>query len=244
MLAGARPKPAPARSPGLSMAAAAAAGAAAASVAIVASATSAPAAEPTAAREQQQLQLHAQGFRVVRLEDADRQNSKYMNEAAALLAAQWPKYGVDVRKRSLMVYLKERAAASAVALPCIQLLIEGESDTAMAHCKLRAVKSSGGQPAAAMVSVVVDPAMRGRGVGRTLVSEAEAAAAAAGCASMYLYVSTHPAACDIKAFPGRMPACCRPCPPTPGLTNSTPPAATRRPASPRSVCRRRPRRTG
>ena len=48
----------------------------------------------------------------MRLEDAHRQNPKYMNEAAALLAAQWPKYGVDVRKRSLMAYLKERAAAA------------------------------------------------------------------------------------------------------------------------------------
>ena len=71
-----------------------------------------------------------------------------------------------MRKRSLTVYLKE-ATASAAELPCILLLIESESDATMAHCKLCAVKSSAGQPAAAMVSVVVDQSMRGRGVGRS-----------------------------------------------------------------------------
>ena len=151
--------------------------------------SSATVASPAAAGPATPPSQRQQGFRVVRLEDAHRQNPKYMNEVAALLAAQWPKYGVDVRKRSLMAYLKERAAAATAALPCCQLLIEGESDTAMAHCKLRAVTSSSGQPAAAMVSVVVNPAVRGRGAGRMLVSGAEAAAAAAGCASMYLYVS-------------------------------------------------------
>ena len=67
------------------MAAAAAAGAAAAGAATAASA--APP-ESRAAREQQ-LQLQSQAFRVARLEEADRHEPKRINEAAALLAAQW-----------------------------------------------------------------------------------------------------------------------------------------------------------
>ncbi|KAL1521423.1 hypothetical protein AB1Y20_021087 [Prymnesium parvum] len=109
--------------------------------------------------------------------------------AAELLAAQWPQQGAASRRAAILSHCASRAHQRS-ALPC-HLVLAGDADSVLAHCRLQAACDDADGFSAALTSVVVRAELRGTGVGRKLLVEAEALAAAHGFA--YLYLWTHEA---------------------------------------------------
>ena len=115
--------------------------------------------------------------------------------AARLLATQWPSSGVTGRRSALMAHCRK---AKQQELPCHLLILDDEGDAespkVIGHCRLQPACENADGFSAAITSVVVDPAYRGKGIGRMLLKHAEETVAGMGFG--YLYLWTH----DAQAF--------------------------------------------
>ena len=116
--------------------------------------------------------------------------------AAALLARQWPETAASSRLGALRAHCHHTTRHG--QFPCHLLLVEtdgpeGGESRVIAHCRLQAACEHADGFSAAVTSVVVDPALRGLGVGRQLMRAAEHVAAQLGYGYMYLW--THNAMC-------------------------------------------------
>ena len=113
-----------------------------------------------------------------------------VDQAAELLAMQWPKRGAGYRRQSLLSHCSSARLAHRGALPTVLLLIDRESSNAViAHCKVQVFPQAGDEQKrmAILVSCVVHTRYRKRGVGRLLISHAERTAAANGHDRLYLW---------------------------------------------------------
>jgi len=113
-----------------------------------------------------------------------------LDQAAELLATQWPARGPSYRRQLLQPYRTSACRADRSALPKVLLLIDREaSNTVVAHCKLQVFPQAdcAGDRIAVLVSCVVHTHYRNRGLGRLLVSHAEQAAAANGHGELFLW---------------------------------------------------------
>ena len=102
---------------------------------------------------------------------------------ASLLAAQWPATSATSRRSSLSNHVRK---AKPNEVPC-HLLLLAEDESVVAHCRLQPACENADGFSAAVTSVVVDPARRGTGLGRTLLGHAEAATAKFGYGYLYLW---------------------------------------------------------
>ena len=109
---------------------------------------------------------------------------------AQLLAAQWPAQGATSRRSAFLAHCRGRAQQRS-PLPCHVVLTDGTGQEVLAHCRLQPACENADGFSAALTSVVVLPELRGKGVGRRLLAEAESVAKEAGFAYMYLW--THDA---------------------------------------------------
>ena len=113
-----------------------------------------------------------------------------VDQAAELLATQWPSRGFSYRRQSLLTHCTSACHAERGALPMVLLLVDGEASHAVvAHCKVQAFPQPGSdrQRIAILVSCVVHARYRNHGLGRLLVSHAEETAAACGHTELYLW---------------------------------------------------------
>jgi GNAT superfamily N-acetyltransferase len=112
------------------------------------------------------------------------------DQAAELLATQWPSRGFSYRRQSLLTHCSSACHAERGALPVVLLLVDSDaSHTVVAHCKVQGFPQPGsdGQRIAILVSCVVHAHYRNRGLGRLLVSHAEEMTAANGLTELYLW---------------------------------------------------------
>eukprot|EP00927_Polykrikos_kofoidii_P036587 TRINITY_DN30888_c0_g1_i1.p1 TRINITY_DN30888_c0_g1~~TRINITY_DN30888_c0_g1_i1.p1 ORF type:complete len:559 (+),score=93.91 TRINITY_DN30888_c0_g1_i1:51-1727(+) len=109
-----------------------------------------------------------------------------VDETARLLALQWPSQSFLTRRKELQAHCRSERRCE---LPC-HLVIVADGHV-MAHCRLQPACENGDGFSAAITSVVVQPTLRGRGIGRELMNHAERVARTAGFG--YLYLWTHDA---------------------------------------------------
>ena len=107
---------------------------------------------------------------------------------AKLLARQWPAQSATSRQNAFATHLRK---AKPGEVPCHLVLVDGETETVVGHCRLQRACENADGFSAAITSVVVEPDRRGSGLGRALLHHAEATAAAMGFG--YLYLWTHDA---------------------------------------------------
>ena len=128
--------------------------------------------------------------RIARLRDEPRR----IDAVAQLLARQWPQQGSASTRRAQLV---EHCRARAEGLPTHILLIDGDGGGGdgddggclVAHCRLQPACENADGISAAVVSFVVEPSLRGTGLGRSLLRAAEESAAAEGYGYLYLWTS-------------------------------------------------------
>ncbi|KAL6065384.1 N-acetyltransferase 6 [Balamuthia mandrillaris] len=113
------------------------------------------------------------GLKVVAAHEVDH----LLQKAAELLNGHW-KQGEEVRLAGLR--------KSCDTFPLHLLLVDAEENV-LAHSKLSHVDSHNGQGEAALIeSVIVDPTLRGKGLGRIIMEATEKAAIERHCFTLYL----------------------------------------------------------
>ena len=123
------------------------------------------------------------------------EKAELLDDAAQLLALQWPAQAFPSRRHGLLANMRERQRNPRFPLPCHMLLTEagdeegGGREVLVAHCRLQPACENADGYSAAMTSLVVHPERRRRGLGRVMLQHAEAAAAAAGFGYLYLWTS-------------------------------------------------------
>lgn len=113
-----------------------------------------------------------------------------VDQAAELLATQWPSRGFSYRRQSLLTHCGSACRTERGALPTVLLLLDSDASNAVvAHCKVQSFPQPGsdGHRVAIMVSCIVHADYRNRGLGRLLVSHAEQTAVANGHAELYIW---------------------------------------------------------